>query len=143
VGVSQRVGGLALGRSRDPPRARLRRCSAGSLEEAEGDPPRAEGPEHHGDRSPSPDQEGPGTDERDENDVSEVQGRLFVGALRWTSKSPVAYAEIPGAQHAFEIFHSLRTRHVIDGVDRFLGWVRSNARSRDVAPAASGGGQAA
>jgi hypothetical protein len=37
----------------------------------------------------------------------------------------VAYAEIPGAQHAFEVFHSLRTRHVVEGVDRFLAWVYS------------------
>ncbi len=46
--------------------------------------------------------------------------RNFVARLRERSREAVAYAEIPGAQHAFEVFHSLRTRHVIDGVDRFL-----------------------
>ena len=30
------------------------------------------------------------------------------------------YAEIPGAQHAFEVFPSLRTTFVIHGVERFL-----------------------
>jgi len=48
------------------------------------------------------------------------EARSFVAHLREVSKAPVAYAEIPGAQHAFEVFHSLRTRHVVAGVDRFL-----------------------
>jgi hypothetical protein len=30
------------------------------------------------------------------------------------------YAEIPGAQHAFEIFPSLRSTFVVHGVERFL-----------------------
>jgi len=38
---------------------------------------------------------------------------------------PVAYAEIPGAQHAFELFPSLRTTYVIHGVERFLAYVYS------------------
>jgi acetyl esterase/lipase len=53
------------------------------------------------------------------------EARSFAGLLRETSRAPVAYAEIPGAQHAFEVFHSLRTRHVVEGVDRFLAWVYS------------------
>jgi len=32
----------------------------------------------------------------------------------------VRYAEIPGAQHAFELFPSLRTSLVIQGVERFV-----------------------
>jgi hypothetical protein len=41
------------------------------------------------------------------------------------------YAEIPGAQHAFEIFPSLRSTFVIQGVERFLAWVYSRyARER-------------
>ena len=51
------------------------------------------------------------------------EARHFVALLRETSDSAVVYAEIPGAQHAFEIFHSLRTRHVVRGVDRFLAHV--------------------
>ena len=37
------------------------------------------------------------------------QARSFVAMLRAESKNPVAYAELPGAQHAFEIFDSPRT----------------------------------
>lgn len=69
------------------------------------------------------------------------QARHFVRALRAGSRQPVAYAEIPGAQHAFEIFRSLRCVLAIDGVERFLLWLRDRhlaglaARAAD-APAA-------
>ena len=53
------------------------------------------------------------------------EARHFVELLRKTSNAAVVYAEIPGAQHAFEVFHSLRTRHVVRGVDRFLAHVYS------------------
>ncbi len=46
--------------------------------------------------------------------------RRFVEALRAVSKEPVAYAEMQGAQHAFEVFPSARTGRVIEGVERFL-----------------------
>lgn len=55
------------------------------------------------------------------------EARRFVAALREVSHSPVAYAEIPGAQHAFELFPSLRTTYVIHGVERFLAWVYSQS----------------
>ena len=35
----------------------------------------------------------------------------------------VVYAEVPGAQHAFEIFPSLRTTLVVHGVERYLAYV--------------------
>jgi acetyl esterase/lipase len=69
------------------------------------------------------------------------EARLFVEMLRKTSHEPVCYAEIPGAQHAFELFHSLRSAHVVSGVERFLAWVWSRRRAgRDAAqtPQASG-----
>jgi len=44
----------------------------------------------------------------------------FVAALRQTSNSPAAYAEIPGANHAFDVLDSLRTHYVISGIARFL-----------------------
>jgi acetyl esterase/lipase len=53
------------------------------------------------------------------------EARDFVRLLRGASKNPVAYAEIPGAQHAFEIFHSLRTRQAVAGVERFLSFVHA------------------
>jgi hypothetical protein len=37
----------------------------------------------------------------------------------------VAYAELPGTQHAFDVFPSIRTAHVIRAIERFLDWVHS------------------
>ena len=58
--------------------------------------------------------------------ASVEEARHFAESLRHVSMAPVAYAEIPGAQHAFELFHSLRTAHVIDAVDRFLARIYSD-----------------
>jgi acetyl esterase/lipase len=54
-----------------------------------------------------------------------ADARAFTARLRETSRAPVVYAELEGAQHAFELFHSPRTHHVIRGVHRFLGTVYS------------------
>jgi len=51
--------------------------------------------------------------------------RLFVGALRGVSKAPVAYAELPLAQHAFDVLASLRCQATTAGVVAFLDAVRS------------------
>ena len=53
------------------------------------------------------------------------QARSFVSMLRGVSKQPVAYAELPGAQHAFEIFPSIRASAAAHAVERFLAVVRS------------------
>ncbi|MET0903461.1 MAG: alpha/beta hydrolase [Acidimicrobiales bacterium] len=55
--------------------------------------------------------------------------RAFVDRMRVTSKEPVLYAEMQGAQHAFEVFPSVRTAKVIEGVERFLTtlWTRRDA----------------
>lgn len=50
------------------------------------------------------------------------QARHFVRRLREVSTNPVAYAELPGTQHAFDVFPSIRSAHVVRGVDRFLRW---------------------
>lgn len=47
--------------------------------------------------------------------------RHFVDVLDGVSQREVLYAELPGAQHAFEIFSSPRARRTLDGVVRFLG----------------------
>jgi acetyl esterase/lipase len=52
--------------------------------------------------------------------VPVAEARAFSNALRAVSEKPVAYAEVPGAQHAFEIFPSLRTKLVLLGAERFL-----------------------
>jgi acetyl esterase/lipase len=65
-----------------------------------------------------------------DNLVPVEQARRFVAALRAVSTQPVLYAEIPGAAHAFEVFHSVRTENVVNGVDRFLAWSHSAYRAR-------------
>jgi acetyl esterase/lipase len=44
----------------------------------------------------------------------------FVERLRAASKAPVVYLELKGAQHAFDVFVSIRGVQVIRAVDRFL-----------------------
>ncbi|MCB0970771.1 MAG: alpha/beta hydrolase [Acidimicrobiales bacterium] len=61
------------------------------------------------------------------------QARSFVDQLRATSKEPVVYAELPGAQHAFEVFDSARTLFTVGAVQRFLDTIVA----RDAAAAAS------
>jgi acetyl esterase/lipase len=46
--------------------------------------------------------------------------RAFVARLREVSTAPVAYAEMQGAEHAFDVFPSARSARVIEGVERFL-----------------------
>lgn len=48
------------------------------------------------------------------------ESRRFVAALRATSAQPVTYCEVEGAQHAFEIFHSVRGRYVVRTIAHFL-----------------------
>jgi len=55
------------------------------------------------------------------------EARHFVQRLREVSRNPVVYAELPGAQHAFEIFHSPRCRHAVLAVERFCEQVRERA----------------
>lgn len=62
--------------------------------------------------------------------VPVAEARAFVRALGEKTRAPLAYAEIPGAQHAFEIFPSVRAAGVVNGVHRFLAWVYS-AHCRD------------
>jgi acetyl esterase/lipase len=69
------------------------------------------------------------------------QARAFVKALREVGKAEVVYAEIPGAQHAFEIFPSMRTGFVIHAVERFLARLYSRYL-RSTRPANAGGGRA-
>jgi acetyl esterase/lipase len=53
------------------------------------------------------------------------QARTFVEELRKESSKPVVYAELPGAQHAFEILPSVRAYAAAHAVERFLAVVRS------------------
>jgi len=50
----------------------------------------------------------------------------FVNALREKSTQPVAFAQLEGAQHAFDIFHSVRSAHAVRGVTAFLEKVHTD-----------------
>jgi hypothetical protein len=47
------------------------------------------------------------------------------------STNPVVYAELPGAQHAFDLFGALRFELVVDAIQAFTAWVRSSAARPD------------
>lgn len=52
--------------------------------------------------------------------------RLFAKELAEVSTARVFYAELPGAQHAFEIFASTRTNRTVESVERFLHAAHEN-----------------
>ncbi len=60
---------------------------------------------------------------RDDSLIPVGEAQEFVDELRAVSKSPVAYAELPHAQHAFDIFGSPRAHRSAEAVARFLSWV--------------------
>jgi acetyl esterase/lipase len=57
-----------------------------------------------------------------------AEARRFVELLRAVSAEPVVYAELPGAQHAFEVFPSIRTVHAVRAVERFLWGIHARYR---------------
>jgi acetyl esterase/lipase len=50
--------------------------------------------------------------------------RHFVAALRAVSREPVVYAEVPFAQHAFDLMTTVRSVHIVNALARFCEWVR-------------------
>ncbi|MGB8330392.1 MAG: alpha/beta hydrolase [Polyangiales bacterium] len=64
----------------------------------------------------------------DRDTLAPVQdARLFAENLRRISRAPVMYTELPGAQHAFDIFASPRTARMLDGTLRFLTAMHTSA----------------
>lgn len=57
------------------------------------------------------------------------QARSFTARLREVSRNPVVYAELPTAQHAFDIFGSARAAHTAVAVEQFLAEVYVRARA--------------
>lgn len=55
--------------------------------------------------------------------ASVEEARIFAAKLKETSKNPVAYAEIDGAQHAFDIFNSVRCEYAKLGIERFVNYI--------------------
>jgi acetyl esterase/lipase len=57
--------------------------------------------------------------------VPAQMARRFAQRLRRNSSNPVVYAELPGGQHGFDRFHSLRFESVVNAVEAFTAWIRS------------------
>ena len=54
-----------------------------------------------------------------------------VEELRAKSRQVVVYSDVPRAQHAFEVFHSVRADATVAAIARFLAWVRVTAADAD------------
>ena len=61
------------------------------------------------------------------------QARSFAEMLRKESTQPVVYAELPRAQHAFDVFWSPRTWAAVHTVERFLAVQRVASSERSPA----------
>ncbi|UUT34605.1 alpha/beta hydrolase [Microbacterium elymi] len=48
--------------------------------------------------------------------------RHFASLAREGGVNDVVYAELPGGQHSFDVFHSPRFEAVVDGVEAFTAW---------------------
>ncbi len=57
------------------------------------------------------------------------EARRFAEAFREKTGAPLAYVELPGAQHAFELFPSVRSLCVMNGVERFCAAVYARHRA--------------
>jgi len=57
------------------------------------------------------------------------QARSFAATLREVSTQPVVYAELPLAQHAFDIFGSPRAAHAAVAVEQFLAEVYTRSQA--------------
>jgi acetyl esterase/lipase len=69
---------------------------------------------------------------RNDTLVPVEEARLLVQRLREQSDQPVIYLELPGTEHAFDVFPSIRSDHVVRAVGRFCELLRvRDARARD------------
>ncbi|SON61226.1 Lipase 2 [Mycobacterium simulans] len=57
---------------------------------------------------------------RNDSLIPVEQARCFTARLREVSRQPVVYAELPCAQHGFDIFGSARAAHAAVAVEQFL-----------------------
>jgi acetyl esterase/lipase len=64
---------------------------------------------------------------RNDTLVPVQEARLLVERLRAVSPGPVVYLELPGTQHAFDVFPSVRSDAVVRAVARFLEALRTRA----------------
>lgn len=61
---------------------------------------------------------------RNDTLVPVEEARELVRRLREVSAEPVGYIELPGTQHAFDVFPSIRSAHVVRAVGRFAEMLR-------------------
>ncbi len=64
---------------------------------------------------------------RNDTLVPVEEARLLVERLRAVSGEPVLYLELPGTEHAFDVFPSIRSDHVVRAVGRFCELLRTKA----------------
>ncbi|GAA5177261.1 alpha/beta hydrolase [Rugosimonospora acidiphila] len=57
--------------------------------------------------------------------------RELVTRLREVSTQPVVYAELPGAQHTFDLFYSVRYSQIIEAVIALGAWLRTSQPDDD------------
>jgi acetyl esterase/lipase len=50
--------------------------------------------------------------------------REFAARLRAVATAPMVYLELPGAQHTFDLYDSVRFHAVVDAVEKFCSYVR-------------------
>jgi acetyl esterase/lipase len=67
---------------------------------------------------------------RNDTLVPVQEARLLVERLRATTSNPVLYLELPGTEHAFDVFPSVRSDAVVRAVGRFLEALRTTAPAR-------------
>ena len=67
--------------------------------------------------------------------VAVEDGRDFAELLEKESSAPVAYLEILGAQHAFEIIDSVRAQHAVNAAARFCAVIHSDYLAKRRRPA--------
>ncbi len=66
----------------------------------------------------------------DKDSIARISdARYLAQQLRNISDNPIVYAELPGAQHNFDLFHSIRTEAVIDSIEIFSAWTLEKQRS--------------
>lgn len=68
---------------------------------------------------------------RNDTLVPVQEARLFVERLRAVSDQPVLYLELPGTEHAFDVFPSIRNAHVVRAVGRFVELLRRQHATPD------------
>ena len=65
---------------------------------------------------------------RNDSLIPVEQARAFSKRLRDVSRQPVAYAELPFAQHAFDIFGSVRAADSAIAVEQFLAEIYAKSQ---------------